>query len=78
MEKYAVPLILGTLALIIGVALKLFVSRRRFYRRNAAGGEGFINYRHALITPFIESVLTKIGGLLIIFALLCFLWAWIK
>lgn len=78
MEKYAVPLILGTLALVIGIALKLFVGRRIFYRRNAAGREGFKNYRNALLTPFIESVLTKIGGLLIIFGLLCFLWAWIK
>lgn len=45
MEKYAIPLILETLALVIGIALKLFVGRRVFYRRDAVGGEGFKNYR---------------------------------
>lgn len=59
-------IIVGILALIIGTALKLFIGRRRFYRRNPAGGQGFKNYRSALLTPFWENILTFTGGVLII------------
>ncbi|MFM2394693.1 MAG: hypothetical protein RLZZ546_2675 [Bacteroidota bacterium] len=37
----AVLIIFGILALVIGILLKLFIGRRRFYRRNSLGGEGF-------------------------------------
>lgn len=63
----AVLIIFGILALVIGILLKLFIGRRRFYRRNSLGGEGFKNYRSSLITPFWENLLTLAGGLLIIF-----------
>jgi hypothetical protein len=66
----AVLIIFGVLALIIGIALKLFIGRRRFYRRNSLGAEGFKNYRSALLTPFWESTLAFIGGLLIILGVL--------
>lgn len=66
----AVLIIFGVLALVIGIVLKLFIGRRRFYRRNSTGGEGYKNYRNSLFTPFWESTLTFIGGLLIIFGLL--------
>lgn len=75
----AVLIIFGVLALIIGIAIKLFIGRRKFYRRNAAGNEGFKNYRNALITPFWERILSFIGGLLIIFGIFCLAMAvWIK
>jgi len=67
----AVLIIFGVLALLIGTALKLFIGRRRFYRRNPAGGQGFKNYRSALLTPFWENVLTFISGILIIFGVIC-------
>lgn len=70
--------ILGIIALILGIVVKLIIGRRIFYRRNAAGYEGFKSYRNALITPFLESVITKIGGLLIIFGGLCLVWVWIN
>ena len=63
----AVLIIFGILALVIGILLKLFIGRRRFYRRNSLGGEGFKNYRSSVITPFWENLLTLAGGLLIIF-----------
>lgn len=66
----AVLIIFGVLALIIGIALKLFIGRRRFYRRNSLGGEGFKNYRSSLLTPFWESILAFIGGLLIILGII--------
>ncbi|MFH6958517.1 molybdenum ABC transporter permease [Flavobacterium aquidurense] len=66
----AVLIIFGVLALVIGIALKLFIGRRRFYRRSPSGGEGFKNYRNALLTPFWENFLTLMGGLLIILGVL--------
>ncbi len=71
----AVLIIFGVLALVIGIALKLIIGRRRFYRRNSAGGEGYKNYRSALLTPFWESTLTFIGGLLIIFGIIALAFA---
>ena len=66
----AVLIIFGILALVIGILLKLFIGRRRFYRRNSLGGEGFKNYRSSLITPFWENLLTLAGGLLIFFGII--------
>lgn len=64
-------IVLGIVALSMGLAIRLFIGRRRFYRRNQAGLQGFKNYRYALITPFVETILTFIGGLLIIVGVLC-------
>jgi hypothetical protein len=61
----AVLIIFGVLALLIGIVLKLYIGRRRFYRRNSLGGEGFKNYRSSLLTPFWENLLNLVGGLLI-------------
>ncbi|WP_051951556.1 hypothetical protein [Flavobacterium sp. ASV13] len=66
----AVLIIFGVLALLIGIILKLYIGRRRFYRRSPSGAEGYKNYRSALLTPFWESILTFIGGLLIIFGII--------
>lgn len=66
----AVLIIFGVLALIIGIALKLFIGRRKFYRRNSAGAEGFKNYRSSLITPFWENLLTLAGTILIILGII--------
>lgn len=75
----AVLIIFGVLALIIGTALKLFIGRRNFYRRNSAGGQGFKNYRSALLTPFWESILAFIGGLLVILGIISLVLAyWIS
>lgn len=71
----AVLIIFGVLTLIIGIALKLIIGRRRFYRRDSMGGEGFKNYRNALLTPFWESILAFIGGLLIILGILALAFA---
>ncbi len=34
-------LIMGIIALILGIGLIYWISRRKFYRRNAMGAEGF-------------------------------------
>jgi hypothetical protein len=64
-------IVLGIVALALGISIKLFIGRRRFSRRNPAGLEGFKNYRNALITPFFETVVTLIGSSLIVVGVLC-------
>ncbi|WP_306349884.1 molybdenum ABC transporter permease [Flavobacterium sp. '19STA2R22 D10 B1'] len=71
----AVLIIFGVLALVIGIALKLFIGRRKFYRRSPSGGQGFKNYRNALLTPFWEGILTFTGALLIILGVLALAFA---
>lgn len=59
-------IVIGASALAIGIALRLFVGRRRFYRRNQAGLQEFKNYRRAIGISFIEKLLMIIGSLLIV------------
>jgi hypothetical protein len=70
-RNYIVFIVLGIVALALGISIKIFVGRRKFYRRNQAGLEGFKSYRNALITPFVETVLTFIAALLIIAGAIC-------
>jgi len=65
-------IVIGIIALILGIAIKLFIGRRRFYRRNQSGLETFRNYKGALIISLLEKVITFIGGLLIIIGVLSF------
>jgi hypothetical protein len=66
-------IVIGASALAIGIALRLFVGRRRFYRRNQAGLQGFKNYRSAIALSFIEKLLMFVGSLLIIIGILFFI-----
>jgi hypothetical protein len=59
-------IIIGLIALILGIAIKLFAGRRRFYTRNQAGLQGFKNYRSAIGVSSIERILTFLGGVLIV------------
>lgn len=68
---FIIFIIIGVLLSATGIALQLFVGRRRFYRRNQAGLQGFKNYRSAVFKPFIESLLMYIGWLLIIIGVVC-------
>jgi len=64
-------LFIGLIFLLLGIGIKLFIGRRRFYRRNNAGLQGFKNYRGALLTPFFENILSLIRGILIIAGAFC-------
>lgn len=65
---------LGIALLIIGAMLKYWVSRKRFYRRNAAGVEQFRRFSHKVAGQFFErivvliSILTILAGLLLLLA----------
>jgi hypothetical protein len=70
-------LFLGIIALIIGVSLRYWINRRKFYRRNPMGLEGFSSYEKSVVTIFLEGSLKWISFGLIIFGLLM-LWSYSK
>ncbi|WP_454045067.1 molybdenum ABC transporter permease [Chryseobacterium sp. Marseille-Q8038] len=47
-------LVMGITALILGLALRYWINRRKFYRRGPAGAEGFSSYEKAVGITFLE------------------------
>ena len=66
---------LGIIALIIGVSLRYWINRRKFYRRGPMGVEGFSSYEKAVVITFFERVTKWISIGFIIFGLLM-LWSY--
>ena len=64
---------LGIALLLIGAMLRYWVSRRRFYRRNAAGVEQFSRFSRKVATRFFERIATLTGILMILAGLLLLL-----
>lgn len=63
-------LIMGIIALILGIGFIYWISRRKFYRRNAMGAEGFSSFESSVFIRFIESVGKWIAYALVIIGLL--------
>lgn len=68
-------LVLGIIALVLGVALRYWINRRKFYRRSLTGSEGFSSYEKSVIIRFVERVGKWTAYALIIFGIL-FLWSY--
>lgn len=56
----------GAIALALGIFLRIWVSRRRFYRRGPGGLQHFNSYSGAVFTTVGERLLRLIGLILII------------
>lgn len=63
-------LIVGIISLTIGGALRYWVNRRRFNRRNPAGLQQFRNYELAWSVTLLERLGKLIGLILFLFGLL--------
>jgi len=61
------------LCLIVGLSLRLWVQRRRFYRRGVGGLQHYSSYSKALFTSFLEWMLIIISMLMIAEATLLFI-----
>jgi preprotein translocase subunit SecG len=70
-------LFLGIIALIIGVSLRYWINRRKFYRRSQMGVEGFSSYEKSVVITFFERVTKWISIGFVIFGLLM-LWSYSK
>lgn len=68
-------LVIGILFLVLGLGLRYWINRRKFYRRSPMGAEGFSSYEKLVGIKFIEKVGKWIAYALIIFGLLS-LWVY--
>lgn len=63
-------LVFGIITFILGIALRYWINRRRFYRRNVAGKETFSSYEKAVIVRILEKFGKLIAWVFILFGLL--------
>ncbi|MFC5683173.1 molybdenum ABC transporter permease [Flavobacterium sp. MAHUQ-51] len=68
-------LFLSILALLSGFGLRYWINRRKFYRRNPMGAEGFSSYEKSVFISFLERTGKWIAFILIVFGLL-FFWSY--
>lgn len=68
-------LVIGIIFLVLGLGLRYWINRRKFYRRGPTGAEGFSSYEKSVAIKFIEKVGKWIAYALIIFGLLS-LWVY--
>jgi preprotein translocase subunit SecG len=70
-------LIMGVLALSVGLFLWYWINKRQFNRRNFAGVEGFTSYEKSVLIRFLERIGRWLAFIFII-AGLVFLWGFSK
>lgn len=56
MDAITAQLVLGIIPLVIGIGLIYWISRRKFYRRNAVGAEGFSSFESSVFIRLIERI----------------------
>lgn len=56
MEPVTSLLILGITAIALGIGLIYWINRRKFYRRNVAGLDGFSSFESSLLVRFLERI----------------------
>ena len=70
-------MIMGILALSIGIFIWFWINKRQFNRRNVAGLEGFSSYEKSVIVRLLEKIGRWVAFLLIL-AGIVFLWGYSK
>lgn len=68
----------GVILLLIGLALRFFVGRRRFNRRGVGGLQQYSTYGKALVTTTFESILQLMGLLMILGGIFLCLLYWLN
>ena len=75
MNAVTSQLVLGIIPLVIGIGLVYWINRRKFYRRNAVGAEGFSSFESSVFIRFVERIGKWIAYVLIIIGIL-FIWSY--
>lgn len=73
MEAVTSQLILGIIALALGVGIIYWINRRKFYRRNVAGLQEFSSFEASVFVRFMERIGKLLAYGLLILGIL-FLW----
>lgn len=71
MDAVTSQLVMGIIPLVIGIGLIYWISRRKFYRRNAMGAEGFSSFEASVFIRFIERVGKWLAYAMIIVGVVC-------
>lgn len=66
MDAVTSQLVMGIIPTVIGIGLIYWINRRKFYRRNGMGAEGFSSFEASVFILFIERVGKWIAYILII------------
>nr|WP_157536285.1 molybdenum ABC transporter permease [Mucilaginibacter sp. L294] len=66
----------GIVILFIGIALRYWVNRRRFYRTNSTGVQLFGSYSKKVAFTIFEKLIKLLGLIMVIFGLLITLMEW--
>ncbi|SER58686.1 hypothetical protein [Myroides profundi] len=66
-------LIVGILSLVLGIGLIYWINRRKFYRRNVAGLEGFSSFEASVFIRLLERIGKWLAYALILLSILLFL-----
>lgn len=69
-------LLLGSIALIIGIAIRYVIGRRKFNRRSSTGMQQFSSYEKAVGITLVERFFRFIGLLLILAGLFVIAFGW--
>ncbi|MGJ1415215.1 molybdenum ABC transporter permease [Sphingobacterium multivorum] len=71
MDTITAQLVFGIILIVVGVGLVYWISRRKFYRRNGMGAEGFSSFEASVFTRFIEGFGKLIAYGLILVGAVC-------
>lgn len=74
MDAITSQLVLSIIFLVLGIGIVYWISRRKFYRRNAMGAEGFSSFESSVFTRFMERIGKWLAYGLIILGIL-FIWS---
>ncbi|MDM1444428.1 hypothetical protein HX056_14010 [Myroides odoratimimus] len=66
-------LIVGILSLVLGIGLIYWINRRKFYRQNVAGLEGFSSFEASVFIRLLERIGKWLAYALILLSILLFL-----
>ena len=72
MDTVTAQLVFGIVVTVIGIGLIYWINRRKFYRRNAVGAEGFSSFEASVFTRFVERIGKWFAYALIIVGVICF------
>lgn len=71
MDTVTARLVFGIIVIVIAIVLIYWINRRKFYRRNGMGAEGFSSFEASVFTRFIERVGKWIAYALIVVGIVC-------
>lgn len=71
MDTVTAQLVFGIILIVVGIGFIYWINRRKFYRRNGMGAEGFSSFEASVFTRLIEWVGRLLAFALIVVGAIC-------